>query len=236
MNFELNKKSISAIAVYGIALFLFIFLFFVIPFPKTSSSIIAFVFSVISIIASAGISAFAFAGKEEINSKVYGFPVFRVGIIYALAQLALCVIVCFISVFVFFPEWIVLVVSVVFMCLAAVGVIATDITRDAVEAIEAETKAQTKAIRNFRIDASGIAYMYEGDANVKKELEKLSEMFKYSDPVSNEETLPYEKALFGALDDLRASLKFDSDEDLLKKITEIRNMLSERNRICKMSK
>ena len=99
MNLNLNKKTISAALVYLIALFLFVFVFLIIPFPKTVSSWIEFASTVISIIASMGISAYAFAGKEELTSKVYGYPVFRVGLYYVAAQLIVCVLVSLLGCF-----------------------------------------------------------------------------------------------------------------------------------------
>ncbi|MBE6730344.1 MAG: hypothetical protein E7564_01495 [Ruminococcaceae bacterium] len=235
MNINLNKKTLSAVAAYGIVLFLFGFAYFIIPFPKSVASYISFVFTVIAIIASALISAYAFSGKEDLRSKVYGFPVFRVGIVYALAQLIFTVLVSLISIFLYIPEWITIFVGVVLLALAALGVIATDNARDVIEAIEAETSVQTKEMKLFRADVSTLAYNVE-DAEVKKELEKLSEMFKYSDPVSSEATEPYERELNLRLEDLRASLTIETKEELLASIKAIKNLLAERNRICKLNK
>lgn len=235
MNINMNKKVISAIAAYAIVLFLFGFAYFIIPFPKSVASYISFVFTVIAIFASALISAYAFSGKEDLRSKVYGFPVFRVGIVYALAQLIFTVLVSLISIFLYIPEWITIFVGVVLLALAALGVIATDNARDVIEAIEAETSVQTKEMKLFRADVSTLAYNVE-DAEIKKEIEKLSEMFKYSDPVSSEATASYEKELNLRLEDLRASLTIETKEELLASIKAIKNLLAERNRICKLNK
>lgn len=235
MNLNLNKKTISAALVYLIALFLFVFVFLIIPFPKTVSSWIEFAFTVISIIASMGISAYAFAGKEELTSKVYGYPVFRVGLYYVAAQLIVCVLVSLLGCFLYIPEWICLLISVVLICFAAIGVIATDTTRDVIQTMEAETNIATKQMKYFRADAATISYNVENLA-VKKELEKLAEMFKYSDPVSNEKTEPYENELYAKLEELRASLNVDTEEEIINSIKEIKNLLAERNRICKLSK
>lgn len=235
MNFNLNKKTISAVAVYGIVLFLFVFVYFIIPFPKSLASYMSFIFTVIAILASAGISAYAFSGKEDLRSKVYGYPVFRIGIYYALIQFGFTVVVSLLGIFLYIPEWLVLLVCVVLLALAAIGVIATDNTRDIIEKIEAETKLQTAEMKYFRADVSTLAYNVE-DPTVKKELMKLSEMFKYSDPVSSEATEPYEKELNVKLEVLRASLNVETTEEILSYVKEITNLLAERNRICKLSK
>ena len=235
MNINLNKKTLPAVAAYGIVLFFFGFVYFIIPFPKSVASYICFAFTIIAIIASAGISAFAFAGKEDLRSKVYGFPVFRVGMVYAIAQLIFTVLISLISVFLYVPEWIAIFVSIVLLALAALGVIATDTTRDVIETMEAETNIATKQMKYFRADAATLSYNVENPA-VKKELEKLAEMFKYSDPVSNEKTEPYENELYAKLEELRASLNVDTEEEIINSIKELKNLLAERNRICKLSK
>ena len=235
MNINLNKKTISAVAVYGIVLVLLAFVYFIIPFPKSISSYISFAFTIIAIIASAGISLIAFSGKEDLRSKIYGYPIFRVGIYYALIQFGFTFLISVIGAFLYVPEWIALLVSVVLMALAAIGVIATDNTRDIVEKIEAETNLQTAEMKYFRADVSTLAYNVE-DPAVKKELTKLSEMFKYSDPVSSEATEPYEKELNVKLEVLRASLNVETTEEILSYVKEITNLLAERNRICKLSK
>ena len=101
--------------------------------------------------------------------------------------------------------------------------------------MEAETNIATKQMKYFRADAATLSYNVENPA-VKKELEKLAEMFKYSDPVSNEKTESYENELYAKLEELRASLNVDTEEEIINSIKEIKNLLAERNRICKLSK
>ena len=67
-------------------------------------------------------------------------------------------------------------------------------------------------------------------------MEKLAEMFRYSDPVTCDETAETEEQLAVELAELKEALDETGAEDLLKKIENIKNQLNERNRICKMSK
>ena len=64
MNIKLNKKSISMIAVYAIILVVYILVFCLIPFPKIAASYISFAFTIVSILASLGITAVAFKDDD----------------------------------------------------------------------------------------------------------------------------------------------------------------------------
>jgi hypothetical protein len=74
------------------------------------------------------------------------------------------------------------------------------------------------------------------DAEVKKELEKLVESFRFSDPVSNDTTEDIESIIMEKLENLKLGISSTSVDENIAKITELKNLLSERNRICKASK
>ena len=104
----MNKKTRSFILVYGIVFLVCLLAFLIIPFQKNAASWIVFAFSLISIAAGCGISLFAFRGEQALVSKVYGFPVFRIGLIYMILQLVFSLIICIVAAFVDVPYWIAL--------------------------------------------------------------------------------------------------------------------------------
>ena len=71
---------------------------------------------------------------------------------------------------------------------------------------------------------------------MKKELENLAEIIRFSDPVSSAETEGIESTIIEKIDTLKLNIKADSIEETLEKVGEIKNLLSERNRICKLAK
>lgn len=234
MKVEFNKKNKSAIAVFAIVAFVYAFCFCIIPFPKNAASWISFAFTIISVVAGLGITTYAFKDGNSLVSKIYGFPVFRIGYLYIALQFILGLIICLVAAFVAVPYWVALVISVILLALAAIGVIATDNTRDIIEEIEAETERVTKPTKLFNLDIQAIVDICSDEA-VKKELEKLAEAIKYSDPVSSEATEETEDAIFEQIDVLRVKVKENSD-DTLAQITKVTNLLNERNRICKAFK
>lgn len=236
MNVKFDKKVKSVIAVYAIIALVFILLFAFIPFKKTASGWIAFAFSIVALAASLFVCYCAF-GKEskELKSKIYGYPIFRVGVLYAVVQIAVCVLVCVLSCFFTVPYWVTLLVCVILLAAAAIGVIATDNTRDIIEELEETGKVETEKLALFNIDIAGIADSC-GDPAVKKELEKLAEAFRFSDPVSSDATAPIEEELRGKLATLKLLISEGESEKITGMISEIKNTLSERNRICKANK
>lgn len=232
---KLGKKSKSVIAIYAILLVVYIVAFLIIPFNKIAASWISFAFTIIAIAGSLLIFNFAFNAKETLVSKIYGYPIFRVGAAYALAQLVIGVVICAISAVIAVPYWVALLVSVILLGAAAIGVIITDNTRDLVEEVDESVNVDTKNVTRFQIDIAGIDDVCE-NTEVKADLEKLNELFRFSDPVTNDETREVEESIKTMLAELKTIVADGSTDDINALIKRITNTLNERNRICKASK
>lgn len=235
MNMQLNKKSKSVIAVYAIVLFVYVLAFLIIPFSKTAASWISFVFTIIAIAGSLFVCGYAFNAKQTLVSKIYGYPIFRVGAVYAIAQLAIGVVICAISAVIAVPYWVALLVSVILLGAAAIGVIITDNTRDLVEEVDENVKVDTKNITRFQIDIADIVDICE-NTEVKADIEKLYELFRFSDPITNDDTKESEESIKTMLAELKTLVVDGSTDDIKALIKKITNALNERNRICKASK
>lgn len=235
MNMKLGKKSKSVIAIYAILLVVYIVAFLIIPFNKIAASWISFAFTIIAIAASLFVFNQAFNSKETLVSKIYGYPIFRVGAVYALAQLAIGIVICAIGAFFVVPYWVALLLSIIMLGAAAIGVIITDNTRDLVEHVDETAKVDTEVVTNFQIDIAGIVDCCE-DSNLKSELEKLNDAFRFSDPVSNAKTKEAEDKINALLNELKANVESNNISESTTLIKRITNALAERNRICKASK
>ena len=235
MSTKFGKKSISFIATYAIVLLIYIVSFLLIPFEKQEASWISFGFTVLSIISSLAIAGYAFKSDDKLVSKVYGFPIFVVGAIYAAVQIILGVIICVLAAFIDFPTWLAWLLPFILLGASAIGVILTDNGRDFATEIDESTKANTQAISYFQLSVASIAD-YAKDESVKDEILKLDEAFRYSDPVSNEHTAPAERKIAAMLTELREAVENGDSQLAHSYIEKIERLLNERNRICKMSK
>ena len=231
----MNKKQKSVIAVYAIIFVVFNILYYCIPFPKLPSVWIAYVFSLISIILGYFITVYAFKNTTELRSKVYGFPIFRIGYLYLFAQIVLSCIVFLISCFVYIPLWLSVILSVLLLGAALIGVIAADNTRDVIEELETKSEIKTKKITYFNLDIAGLVSSCK-DPEIKQKLEKLSEKFKYSDPVSSEELAETEAKIEKEIKVLSELLISGNTKSVISQIDLITGMLENRNRMCKALK
>ena len=232
---NMNKKNKSIIAVYGILAFIYLIAFVIIPFPKNAASWISFVFTLISFVLSLGVSLYVFGKEDEMTSKFYGFPIFKIAYMYPLVQFAVGVIICLIAAFVAVPYWVALILSLIILGVSAIGVIATDNARDIVEENEAEVERVTKATKIFNLNIASVLDLCT-EPSVKIELEKLAESFRFSDPVSSDATEDIESTIMEKLENLKISISSSDSDENIAKITELKNLLAERNRICKVSK
>lgn len=232
---NMNKKTKSIIAVYGILAFVYLISFVAVPFHKNAASWISFVFTLISFVLSLGVSLYVFGKEDEMTSKFYGFPIFKIAYMYPLVQFAVGLLICIIAAFVAVPYWVALILSLIILGASAIGVIATDNARDIVEKTEAGVERVTKATKMFNLNIASVLDLCT-EPSVKIELEKLAESFRFSDPVSSDATEDVENAIMEKLENLKVNITSSSSDENIAKIAELKNLLSERNRICKANK
>ncbi len=119
--------------------------------------------------------------------------------------------------------------------IAAIGFIAADNAKEIVEKADADLKQTTEAFERFKVDMADVIDSASDNA-VRKELESLAETIRYSDPVSSDATKEIETSLSKRISELRDMVQNADSEKIKAKITELRNLVNERNRICKMNK
>lgn len=226
----MSKKNISLILIYSIFLIALFLVFFLIPFPKTSTAWLEFAFSVVSVCGGCAVCCYSFY-KNDLKSKIYGFPIFKIGFIYTVAQLSFGFLITFVSCFVNVPIWISLIISLAVIAVSAIGFIGVDNARDIITNQEAKEYETVKTMKTFKLD---IDYVVDSckDENVKTELKKLSEKFRYSDPVSCDALTEIEDKIKSKLIRLAAVVN-GNKEDAISEIENITVLLADRNRRCK---
>ena len=231
MDIKNNRQPILG----GVAIVLYLVLTLVIPFPKTASYWVAFVFGIIAIAAQIYVMKTAFQKGEPVKSKFYGYPIARIGIIYLAVQLAVSFIFMILGFFVTVPVWISLVICVLITGVSVIGFISADIMRDEVERQDVQLKKDVKAMRALQSKTSDIAGLCE-DAETKKALRSLADKFRFSDPVSGEETEQLENDLTASVDELQTAVVDGDFASAALLCVKIEATLNERNRICKLNK
>ena len=228
-----NKNTMRGCIILGITLAAWLVIVLAVPFVKNTAYWLSFAFTVIAFAAQLYVFKISFRNGESTRSKFYGFPIARIGVVYLAVQLVLGLLVMALAKWI--PAWVGAVVFVVVLAVAAVGCIAADMMRDEVERQDAQLKADVSVMRAMQSKANALVNQCD-KPELKTELEKLSEDFRFSDPVSSEALADIEASLSACLDELQRSLT-DGDMDSAAVLCRrAAATLTERNRLCKLNK
>lgn len=229
----------SGLKKYLVIILIFIALFnvlvFAIPFPKNGAAFwICYACTTISLLAQVYIAYLAF-NKNTLKSKIYGWPIARIGGIYLVVQLVIALICFIVGSFIEIPFWIILVLEVLLIGLVSVGLITTDAYRTEIEKIENDAPITTKFIMNLRVETKLLSERYESSF-LNKKLYDLAEEVKYSDPKSNDTLLEIEDEINRNVISLKDTLRNENFVLAEEMIEELIQLIKERNLRCKLSK
>ena len=228
----MSKNATRGIITLAVLFVVFTVIAFVIPFPKTTVFWIAYLCGVFAILFQVYIFKSSF-GNEDARSRFYGFPIARLGIIYLVIQLIASI--AEIALAKFIPAWIVIVINVLILAFALIGCITAETMRDEIAKQDGKLK---KSVFNMRELQSISATLVDqcSDENLKKDLRKLADEFRYSDPLSSDKTKVLEADLQSRVSDLQQAIVDGDIEGAKALCSEISGCLKERNRICALSK
>lgn len=229
-----GKSKNTVIIVYFVLAVLYAVIFLAVPFEKNTTTWVAFAFGCISIIVGAIVSYISFDKGQNLKSKVYGLPMFRLGYYYTIVQLILNIALFIAEFFMDIPAWISVVFGMALLGVFAIGAVSIDNARKIIEKQEIKESIQTEMMGKLQSDIELLVKSCT-DMKVRKEMEKLSEEFKFSDPVSNENTKEYEMKIIDKINILRSIINSNTDESH-NLITDISMILKRRNSICKRRK
>ncbi len=229
----MTKNGKRGYFVLAILFVVFSVISFVVPFSKKAPFWIAYVFGVIAIAYQIYVFSISFANGEDAKSKFYGFPIAKIGVTYLVLQLALSV--AEMSLAFILPVWIPVVINIILLAFVLIGCIAADTMRDEIVRQDVQIKKDVSNMRALQ-SLSAALVGHCADETLKADLKKLAEDFRFSDPVSSDQTKDMERELDVMLKDLQKSL-IDGDFSGVKAYcAKISNSLSERNRVCALSK
>ena len=222
------KKNIARTAATdALLLALFNLIAFMIPFARTASFWLAYIFTSVAILAQLPLMLYAFTPKGSLRGSLYGFPIARLSLIYLLVQ-AVTGLLCM-ALAAWVPFSAALIVQAVVLVLAIIGCMATSAIRDEIHNQDARLKKDVAVMRELRSRAGALAGQAQGEA-VQEQLRKLADDFRFSDPVSSEATSPLES------DNLERALTDGDMEGVAKLCPKTAALLAERNRLCKLNK
>lgn len=230
------KSSWRIPAVAGIMMVVLNIVLFAIPFNKTATFWISDAAVVIAIIAQIPISGIAFKNNSSLTSKVYGWPIMSVGLRY-LAAIAVCaaILILLSGNIRHFPVWVSVAVYAVLFGGAAIGLIASDSTRNFVETEKIKLEDRTIFMRKLYAEANALKGTTT-DREISGILSKLAEAIRFSDPVSCEAVFEQEGELYTTFGELKEAVKNKNTEEVKSISEKFRQQLESRNSMCKYAK
>ena len=227
----MKKDTMRGIVGLGVLLILYILIAFLIPFAKTATYWVSFVFTLIAFCVVAASIYIAFVKNPDAKSRFYGFPIARIGVIYGVVQLVAGLLLMALGRWV----WVAVLVYAIGLGAAVLGLISADAVAEQIHAQDAKLKKDVAAMRAIQSKLSVLPGQC-GDPVTAKCLTQLAEELRFSDPVSSEATRETEDDLNALTDELqKAVLENDTAaaQNLCKRCQAV---LMERNRLCKLEK
>jgi len=229
----MGKNELRGYIVDAILFVVFSVIAFAAPFEMNGVFWLAYIFGVIAILAQVYFFRVSFTKGADARSKFYGFPIAKIGVVYLIAQLVVSLVEMIVAKNL--ASWIALVFNVIVVALAAIGCISADIMRDEIQRQDQGLKKNVSNMRALQSLSASLAGLC-GDELLKSAIQNMAEEFKYSDPVSSEDTLEMEKELDVQLKELQKAI-VDGDIESAKALCgKIGIGLAERNRIAKLGK
>ncbi len=224
---KISKNKLMYLAVIVLLLGLFNLIAFLIPFEKSISFWIGYGSITLSAFISAVVLYFIF-DKKEMKSRFYGVPLIYVLISYLVIQLIVGIVQMVIP---DFNYKIAIIINAIILVVSLIGLIGLTAGKDEIERIDKKVKEKVLYIKEIEVKLEGVISNTK-DQDALKELRKLKDLVRYSDPMSKAEVETLEINILANVN-LLSTLK---DEEKIEKIEEISKQVNERNRLVKISK
>lgn len=224
-----RRTTIAIIAVaiaFGLASF-------IIPFEKNTTFWSAFLFGMVSVLAQLYFFKSAFKGNSSAKSRVYGYPIARIGVLYSSAQLIISFAQMGLSTYL--PFWAGSTLNIVILILALIGCLGTETARSAVASLDATEAEQTAKMARIVLIAESLAAANK-DPGLKHELTALVDKARFSDPVSSSNTADIEDEIVKTLNELKRTLDAGETKRTHELIEQSLSEIENRNRICRAHK
>lgn len=231
----MRKNTIRWWVILGVVLVVYNVIVFAVPFPKNPIFFLSWAFTLAAIGVQAYVVCTAFYQGEGAKSKLYGWPIAKIGVTYLAVQLVLGLVFMALGFALAVPVWLPLVLYVALLGVSAVGFVAVDAARDEVVRQDVKLKKDVFRMRTLQSKASAMCALAQ-DSQIQLLLERFAEALRFSDPVSNEAVQDVESDLAACIDELQQAVSDGDTEAVVMLERKAEAVLAERNRLCKLNK
>lgn len=227
----MKKNTVRGMILLIVVAAVFSLIAFVLPVEKTAVFWIAYGCGLAAVLFQLYIFKISFDGDAK--SRFYGFPIARVGVYYLTAQLIFSI--AEIALASILPLWVAVIVNALLLALAVIGCVTADAMRDEIIRQDVELKKDVSRMRELQSMAASMLAQCT-DEDMKQTVKKISDELRFSDPVSSEATVELEEDMRSRMMDIQQAIT-EGDIASAKTLCEkLLGNLTERNRICSVSK
>lgn len=236
LKIKVGKRGIVTGLILLIILAVYNVLYFVIPFDRSHSNgafWVTYEFTTFLIVFMAAV-VFLGIRDKEMKSRVFGIPTLYLGYSTLIFQFVVDAVVMSVGNFFLIPIWIPIIVEALVSAFFFISLIIRTAYKDTILKIDAQKQRKayiTELIIELQTLSSSIC-----DEVVKKELEKLFELVKYTDPVSSKEVEDLENEISNKVEELKKVASGDNNTKALELIKTITTMVNERKLRLKADK
>ena len=237
MKNNINKYgAILSIIITAVLIIILNVCVFAIPFTQINEKVFYFTYActMITIISLFVISITQVFLEKNSNQKILGLPIVYSSYIINIIQIVFLIITCVVNSYINMPLWIDIVVECIIIGLLIIQ-ISKGLFFKSRNAEYHENIANTAFMDKFRSDLKIICSINKMP-NIQDELNDLLDIALGSDPVTNDKTIELESELMLLIKELDSNIKENSFDNTNKTLINIREILIERNNICKTGK
>lgn len=232
-NKKLNNKTLASFLPPIIFIVYTIITFVIWGDNKESGFWLGWIFSLIATIITTAMPYLMVKNGKEVKSILDGFSIHAVTLVYFAAQLVLGFI-CMI--FNDHAMTFLVILEVLLNAAYIFFIIASFMGKNIVSGIEQNQKEKVYFVKSIASDLSLVAGKIQ-DEDLKKKVEKITEIAKYSDPMSSQTLAGLEATISSKVEELKdAVADGKTSEEISKIIERIEDKFVERNEKCKLLK
>lgn len=229
----MKKQTIRSLIMLALVLVVYHLIVFIIPFERELNFWVSYGFTLASF---AELYTAFYIGSvypQTPKSRFYGFPIVRIGFIYAGVQSILGLLFMILGENIAWEA--VVLIQAIALIAAALGLIITDSVADNIMEQDNKLKNSVSLMRGIHAKLDQMVGFCD-DSEAAAAVKALAEEVRYSDPVSSPATAAAEADLAAAVDALQGAVA-DNDVPVIKDLCRKTSAtLADRNRICKLSK
>lgn len=171
--------------------------------------------------------------KENNNKKrFYNITLFKINYI-GLISIFIVSMIC--MVLTPLPYWVSTILCLLVLAVNIIIVIKSMLTTNIISNIDEKVEKTTNFIYDMRSESESLLLRAKTE-DVKEVCEKISNAFKYSDPMGSNQLLNLEKEIKDIFDIIKLSIKENNFDNLLSNSEELLALITERNNKCKRLK